>query len=75
MAFDEIVGFIAKMDPAKLVQFSPSEKLQNRVNELLGKNQDGLLSDDERKELEYYLVLDNIISLAKVRAQKLLNAA
>jgi hypothetical protein len=72
-AYDEIAGFIASMDPQKLIQFKASEKLQRRVDDLLYKNTEGQITEEERSELEHFLVIDNIISLAKLRAQKLLN--
>jgi hypothetical protein len=72
-AYDEIAGFIASMDPQKLIQFKASEKLQQRVDDLLYKNTEGQITEEERSELEHFLVIDNIISLAKLRAQKLLN--
>ncbi len=71
-AYDEIAAFIAGMDPRKLIQYQASTPLQNRVDTLLEKNQEQGLSADEKNELEHYLVLDHLISLAKIRAYKLL---
>ncbi len=72
-AYDEIADFLAAMNPVKLVQFHASDNLQKRVEELLFKNREEGLTEAERSELEHYLVIDNLISLAKIRAQKMLN--
>jgi hypothetical protein len=73
IALDEVADFVANMNPEKLLAFKASELTQNRVTHLLEKNQESTLSSEERSEMEYFLVLDQIISLAKIRAQKLLN--
>jgi hypothetical protein len=71
-AYDEIAAFIASMDPRKLIQYQASATLQSRVDTLLEKNREQGLSESEKQELEHYLVLDHLISLAKIRAYKLL---
>ena len=71
--YDEIAEFIASMDPLRLVQFNAPPSLQRRVDDLLERNQEGNLSAEERSELDHYLVIDHLISLAKVRAQRILN--
>lgn len=69
-AYDEIVEFLADMEPMKLLHFKASERMQQRVDDLLDKNSEDGLSEAERNELEHYLVIDHIISLAKIRAEK-----
>ena len=69
-AFDEIAEFIASMDPRKLVAFKASEAVQNQIDHLLEKNREDALTADERVELEHFLMLDHLISLAKIRAEK-----
>jgi hypothetical protein len=71
--YDEIAEFIASMDPLKLIHFNASPSLQIRVDSLLEKNQGEGLTAEERSELEHYMVIDHLISLAKIRAQKMLN--
>ena len=46
-----------------------------RLNELLEKQQAENLSETERREVEHHLVINNIISLAKARARRLVSYA
>ena len=46
-----------------------------KVEELIAKKKAEVISEEENIELERYLALDLIISLAKARAAKLLSAA
>lgn len=68
--FDEIIDFIAGYEPEKVLQFHPSAKTQERVEMLLEKKQENLLTEKEASELEYFLILEHIIRLAKARALK-----
>lgn len=63
--YDEIAGFMAGMDPKKVIAFKPSEANQNRLDALLDKQQEAGLTPEERSELEHYLIVNRIISLAK----------
>ncbi|MFN0013918.1 MAG: hypothetical protein ACKVU2_05165 [Saprospiraceae bacterium] len=73
--YDEIAGFMAGMDPKKVVAFKPSEINQDRLDALLDKQREHGLTLEEKSELEHYLIINRIISLAKARALKLLSAA
>jgi hypothetical protein len=75
LAFDEVADFIAELNPAKLIALKPSAKVQERLDNLLSKNKEEGLNDDEKLELERYLTLEHLISLAKARARKRLNIA
>lgn len=72
VAYDEIAEFIASMDPGKLVEYHAPASMQNRVDELLEKRQASALTAEEDNELQHYLVVDHLISLAKIRARKIL---
>ena len=72
--FDEIIDFIAGHQPQKIIDFHPSEKTQKRVELLLSKKHEGILTDSEKSELNYFLMLEHIIRLAKARALKQLAA-
>ena len=75
LAFDEIADFIAELNPAKLIALKPSATVQQRLEDLLFKNREEGLNDEEKHELERYLTLEHLISLAKARARKRLNLA
>jgi hypothetical protein len=66
--YDEISGFIASMNPEKVIQFRPSDRLDS----LLDKQKESGLTLEEKTELEHYLIINRIVGLAKARAIKLL---
>ncbi len=62
------------MDPAKIVALKAPKMMSKRVEVLVDKKKDGLISLEETSELERYLALDLLINLAKARAHRLLAA-
>jgi hypothetical protein len=70
--YDEISGFIASMNPEKVIEFRPSELQQKRLDTLLDKQNESGLTTEEKTELEHYLIINRIVGLAKARAIKLL---
>jgi len=69
-AFDEIIDFLAGYEPERILNFHPSPKTQKRVESLLAKKHTSQLSSKEKSELDYFLMLEHIIRLAKARALK-----
>ncbi len=68
--FEEIVQFIADaVGPEKLGAFKPSKAAENRVGELLVKQKQGSLSSRESEELQLFVQLDHVMSLAKAKAR------
>ena len=63
---------MASMNPAKVIAFKPSSANQTRFDFLLEKRKDSELCNDERSEIEHYLILNRIIGLAKAKALNLL---
>jgi hypothetical protein len=70
--YDEIADFLASLSPDKVLAFHLSDNVKKRLNSLLDKQQLGTLTEVERREVEHHLIINNIISLAKARARKLL---
>ncbi len=70
--YDEVAEFIANMNPSNVIAFKPSTDNQNRFDFLLEKNKETNLSNEERIDLEHFLILNRIIGLAKARALNLL---
>lgn len=66
--YKEVAEFMATMDPAKVIAFKPSPANQTRFDFLLDKKAESELSNDEKSELEHYLILNRIIGLAKAQA-------
>lgn len=68
--FEEIVKFIADTaGPEKLGAFKPSAVAEKRVAELLEKQKEGALSARESEELQLFVQLDHVMSLAKAKAR------
>ncbi len=71
--FNELADLLASMDPNKVLDFKTSEKSQSRLEELLEKNKATQgLSKSEKSEIEQFMLLEHIVSLAKARALKML---
>ena len=70
--YDELSGFIASMNPEKVVAFKPSKANQDRLDALLDKQKETELTVEEKTELEHYLIINRIVGLAKARAIKML---
>ncbi len=73
-AFGNVADAIAHLDPDKLLEIKAAPELSARVEELTWKKKDGTITDAEALELERFLALDMLISMAKARARKLLTA-
>jgi hypothetical protein len=73
-AFGNVADAIAHLDPDKLLEIKAAPELSVRVEELTWKKKDGTITDAEALELERFLALDMLISMAKARARKLLAA-
>lgn len=66
---------IALTNPQRISELTISKATLMRVQELLLKNSAGLLSAEEQQELQYFVWLEDLIGLAKAKAQALLLAA
>lgn len=73
IVFDELADLLASMDADKVLGFQTSEKSQLRLQELLEKNKlSNQLSKSETVEMEQFMLLEHIVSLAKIKALKML---
>jgi hypothetical protein len=71
-AYFEIIDFIAAgTTPDAVVRFRPSPDAQRRVAELIDREKDGLLSPEEKAELDHFLELEHILRMAKARARQI----
>lgn len=65
----EVLEFFAKLPtPEEIIALRASEKLQNRVRELLEKNRTIGLTADEQKEWQQYEHLEHLVRIAKAKA-------
>ena len=69
--FGDIAEMIAQMNPQQIIDLKAPKGISERVEELVSRRKNGLISVDESIELERFLALDLFISLTKVRARKL----
>ncbi|MDZ4705563.1 MAG: hypothetical protein SH848_16680 [Saprospiraceae bacterium] len=72
--YDEVANFMAAMNPEKVLAFKPSPANQARLDFLLDKQKEGGLTQEEKSEVEHYLLINRIIGLAKARAVGLLSS-
>ena len=73
---DEFMAFLESKPTLKqILDFHPSQKLQQRISELLEKNREGTLTAEEQFELDEFSRMNHFISMVKIRAsQKLAEA-
>ena len=67
--YDEIVNFIASgTTPESVINFKISDVAQERLDDLVYQRTMGELTPEEKKELDTFLTLEHIMTLAKARA-------
>ncbi len=66
--YDELLDLLAgSADPEQVLGFRLSSKKQARLDELLEKNRQGALSEDESAELDSYEHFEHVVRLLKAR--------
>lgn len=73
--YDEIIDFLAALNPQKVLGFHPSDENQQQIELLLEKNREKTLNEKEQLELDYYLMLEHIIRMAKAKALQTLTVS
>jgi hypothetical protein len=69
----ELVDFVARgSTPEEVANFRPSAEAQKRVAELLERQRESQLTDEETAELNGFVELEHILGLAKAKAQLIL---
>ena len=72
-AYEEVVEFIAAgTSPQNVVAFRPSEETRQQVFDLIEREREEGLSDDEKSELDHYLQIEHLMRLAKAKARQYL---
>ena len=70
-AATEVAQFLAyHPTPEQIVAFHPSPEVAERAYELIHTDREGSLTEEERKELESYLVIEYLMELVKLEAQR-----
>jgi len=74
LLFDEVLDFLSSTPtPQQIVAFAPSEALQVRARYLLDGNRAGLLTAEERAELDEFARMNHFMSMLKIRAREKLS--
>jgi hypothetical protein len=69
----ELVDFVARGSTAEEVaNFRPSPEAQKRVAELLERQRESELTEEETAELDGFVQLEHMLGLAKAKAQLIL---
>lgn len=67
--FDDLINFLAHLAPEQVLAFKPSESTIHRVQWLLEHEKTGLITDEEKDELDQYLLQEDLMVIAKARAR------
>ena len=72
-AYFEIIEFIAAGTTSEAVaRFQPSPEAQRRVAELIEREREEGLSEEESAELDHFMELEHILRMAKAKARQIL---
>lgn len=75
-AYEEIIEFIAAgTTPESLIRFQPSEEAKERVSDLIIREKTSGLTQEEKTELDQYMMLEHLLRLAKARAHNYLSVS
>jgi hypothetical protein len=67
--YDDFLDYlIEKATPTEILAFQPSAQALERAETLLERNSEGILTPDERAELDQMLQMDRLVSVLKARA-------
>jgi hypothetical protein len=71
LVYTEVITFLASgPSPDQIVALRPSVTAQERLRDLLAKNQAGRLSEAESEELDEYQNLNHLMTLLKAQARR-----
>jgi len=74
-SYVEMIEFIAAgTTPQSVAEYQASEEAQARVEELIAREKEGLLSPEEKSELDHFMELEHIMRMAKARARQILRS-
>ena len=72
-ASEEIIDVLAQAP--NILEFNPSEIARERVWELVAREKQRVLTEDEKYELEHYAQIEHLMRLVKAQARKRLQTA
>jgi hypothetical protein len=72
-ASEEIINLLA--GAPNILEFKPSEKAKARVWELIAREKTGILTPEEKNELDHYAQVEHIMRLVKAQARRRLQSS
>lgn len=73
--YEEVINFIAAgTTPESVAAFHPSEKAQERVEDLVFRSKTTGLTTEEEVELNHYVEIEHMMRMAKARAHQLMKS-
>jgi GTP-dependent phosphoenolpyruvate carboxykinase len=73
--YDEIIDFMAAgTTPQSVINFKLSATAQDRLEDLVYRHKVGEMTIEEKRELDHFLTLEHIMTLAKARAYTYIQA-
>jgi hypothetical protein len=69
-AAEIIAVLVSQLTPEQILAIQPSPDLQARVRNLLDRNKQNVLTEQEQAELERYAFLEHLVRMAKAHAYK-----
>ncbi len=67
--FYELIDLLVETAPERVLNFQASAKTTQRVYELIEKEKNNYISKEEKAELDRFMLEEDLISIAKARAQ------
>jgi hypothetical protein len=67
--YEELINFIVEENPERFANFQTTEKVRDRVWELVRREKNEGLTEKEKAELDTYAQLEHILRLAKAKAR------
>lgn len=67
-AYDQLAAILAKIGPEEVTKLRATDEMQVRMELLLKKSRENILSIEEKDELDHFIVLERLVRLAKIRA-------
>jgi hypothetical protein len=71
-ATDPVFRILTRDQAVQIVDFHADDQLQDRIEQLAGKANEGELSEDERSEYEGYAQANKFLSLLQAKARRVL---
>ncbi|HZU70522.1 MAG TPA: hypothetical protein VFA09_24835 [Ktedonobacteraceae bacterium] len=70
-AATEVARFLAHHPaPEQIIAFHPSAEVADRAYELIHREREGMLTEEEHQELESYMMIEYLMELVKLEAQR-----